>query len=126
MASPTYSPAVYEPVAAPRSLVGNHLLTRVLLAGKAGVSAAPRASRSPSREPNPRARLMHPVTIDQKSRATPKVFRGPTRSSIHPPGICRAAEGHENAEKITPIWTSLMCGSGLTIGAALERFARSR
>jgi len=30
-------------------LFGNHLLTRALLAGKAGVSATPRASRSPSR-----------------------------------------------------------------------------
>ncbi len=34
MASPTYSPAVYAPVAKPRSLVGNHLLTSALLAGK--------------------------------------------------------------------------------------------
>ena len=91
MASPTYSPAVYAPVAKPRSLVGNHLLTSVLLAGKAGVSATPRASRSPSREVNPLARLMLPVTIDQKIRATPKVILGPTRSRTHPPGICRTA-----------------------------------
>ena len=91
MASPTYSPAVYEPVARPRSLVGNHLLTRLLLAGKAGVSAAPRASRRPSREPNPVAKLMHTVTIDQKIMATPKVTLAPTRSRTNPPGICRAA-----------------------------------
>src|SRR3954462_6136404 len=107
-------------IALARSFSGNHVAATLLLVGNAGASNTPKPTRKNIKPEKPLANPCNKVISEKPAMPRVCVFRLPSLSNSHPPGICNAQYVQPKAEKINPILIESISNSFVIKGAAIE------